>query len=79
MRDVRVEREPRGSGVHWVHLYGTAPFTNDLQRRLDAKLRAEAREWAGELGMTTSGIVSSGGQYGSPWRHSAGFIFTSAE
>jgi hypothetical protein len=79
MDGVRVEREPRGSGVYWLHLYGELEFTGELERKLNAKLSAEARKWAKELGMTTSGMVSGGGQYGKEWRHSGGFVFGAAE
>jgi len=75
MDGVTVEREIRGGTAYWVHLTGSLPFTSDLEGKLNAKLSAEARKWAKELGMTTSGMVSGGGEYGTRWRHSGCFMF----
>ncbi|MFE6746013.1 hypothetical protein ACFVGM_09190 [Kitasatospora purpeofusca] len=46
------------------------------QKAADAVATGEARKWAAELGMTTSGWISGGGQYGfDKFRHSLCFHF----
>lgn len=69
------QREKRGPVAFWVHVHADKPGETFDQRKAVGMARSEARKWAAELGMTTSGSVSSGGEYGPRWRHSLCFMF----
>jgi hypothetical protein len=53
-----VEREYRGHGIYWVHLYG--PNTHAFLKRGTYVVAAEARKWATELGKSSGGWLSGG-------------------
>lgn len=72
MDGIEVEREKRGELNYWVHLRSNGPFNEAaMNRRLDQ----EATVWAREEGMTRSGWISGGGEYGYSWRHSRCYRF----
>jgi len=73
------QREKRGAVAYWVHVHADEPGETFDRRKAEAMARATARKWAAELGMTSGGSVSGGGEYGQQWRHSLCFMFKPGE
>lgn len=70
-----VEREYRGHGIYWVHVYGPGNAT----QRAGRIVAAEAKKWATELDKTAGGWISGGGEFGGKgsWaRTSRSYSFT---
>jgi uncharacterized membrane protein len=53
-----IEREYRGHGVYWVHVYG--PNTYRFLKDAHYYVAANARKWATDLGMSAGGWISGG-------------------
>lgn len=82
-KGIVVEREYRGHGVYWVHLWG--PNTSEFLQHGGYFADAAARKWAGELGMAAGDWISGGGSWngtkgGGNWaRVSNSFAFREAD